>query len=512
MSQTFLLQPGKTALGDIAKLYRGDLPCRLPGEAREAVDAAAALVAAAASGGDGVYGINTGFGKLAQTRIAPEETTKLQRNLILSHCCGVGAELPRRVSRLTMALKLLSLGRGASGVRWALIELLGDMLERGVTPVLPGQGSVGASGDLAPLAHMAAVMIGEGFADFDGAKLPGAAALAAAGLDPIELGPKEGLALINGTQVSTALALGALFDAHDMARTALATGALSVDAAMASVAPFRAEIQQLRGHKGQIEAAACLRALLDGSEILASHLEDDDRVQDPYCLRCQPQVMGACLDLLHQVGRTLEIEANAVTDNPLVLVSDGSIISGGNFHAEPVAFAADQIALAIAEIGSISQRRIALLVDPTLSFGLPPFLTPEPGVNSGFMIAEVTSAALYSENKQRAAPCSVDSTPTSANQEDHVSMATHAARRLGPMNDNLCNILGIELLVAAQGVGFRRPMVSSSRLEAVIAVLRGRVPALGPDRFMAPDLAEAAALVRSAAVTEAAGCENFPSL
>jgi histidine ammonia-lyase len=411
-----------------------------------------------------------------------------------------------------MALKLLSLGRGASGVRWALIELLGDMLERGVTPVLPGQGSVGASGDLAPLAHMAAVMIGEGFADFDGAKLPGAAALAAAGLDPIELGPKEGLALINGTQVSTALALGALFDAHDMARTALATGALSVDAAMASVAPFRAEIQQLRGHKGQIEAAACLRALLDGSEILASHLEDDDRVQDPYCLRCQPQVMGACLDLLHQVGRTLEIEANAVTDNPLVLMSDGSIISGGNFHAEPVAFAADQMALAIAEIGSISQRRIALLVDPTLSFGLPPFLTPEPGVNSGFMIAEVTSAALYSENKQRAAPCSVDSTPTSANQEDHVSMATHAARRLGPMNDNLCNILGIELLVAAQGMGFRRPMVTSSRLEAVIAVLRGRVPALGPDRFMAPDLAEAAALVRSTAVTEAAGCENFPSL
>ena len=512
MSQTFLLQPGKTALGDIAKIYRGDLPCRLPGEARQAVDAAAALVAAAASGGDGVYGINTGFGKLAQTRIAKEETAKLQRNLILSHCCGVGAELPRRVSRLTMALKLLSLGRGASGVRWAVIELLGDMLARGVTPVLPGQGSVGASGDLAPLAHMAAVMIGEGFADFDGAKLPGAAALAAAGLDPIELGPKEGLALINGTQVSTALALGALFDAHDMARTALATGALSVDAAMASVAPFRAEIQQLRGHKGQIEAAACLRALLDGSEILASHLEDDDRVQDPYCLRCQPQVMGACLDLLHQVGRTLEIEANAVTDNPLVLTSDGSIISGGNFHAEPVAFAADQMALAIAEIGSISQRRIALLVDPTLSFGLPPFLTPEPGVNSGFMIAEVTSAALYSENKQRAAPCSVDSTPTSANQEDHVSMATHAARRLGPMNDNLCNILGIELLVAAQGLGFRRPMVTSSRLEAVIAVLRGRVPALGPDRFMAPDLAEAAALVRSTAVTEAAGCENFPSL
>jgi len=512
MGQTFLLQPGKTTLADLAGLLRAETPCRLTPEARGAVEAAAALVNEAASGRGAVYGVNTGFGKLAQTRIAAEETAKLQRNLILSHCCGVGEALPRRVSRLTMALKLLSLGRGASGVRWDLLELLGDMLERDVIPVIPGQGSVGASGDLAPLAHMAAVMIGEGFAEFEGRHLPGAAALKAAGLDAIELGPKEGLALINGTQVSTALALTALFDSHALAQNALATGALSVDAAMASVAPFLPEVQALRGHRGQIDAAACLLALLEGSEILASHLENDDRVQDPYCLRCQPQVMGACLDLLRQVGRTLETEANAVTDNPLVVTGAGAIISGGNFHAEPVAFAADQMALAIAEMGSIAQRRIALLVDPTLSFGLPPFLTAEPGVNSGFMIAEVTSAALYSENKQRAAPCSVDSTPTSANQEDHVSMATHAARRLGAMNDNLCSILGIELLVAAQGVGFRRPMASSPRLEAVVAALRETVPALGPDRFMAPDLADAAALVRSGRIVEAAGSDLFPKL
>lgn len=512
MGQTFLLQPGKTALSDLAEIVRKDMPCRLTPDARDAVEAAAALVSEAATGSGAVYGVNTGFGKLAQTRIAAEETAQLQRNLILSHCCGVGEELPRRVCRLTMTLKLLSLGRGASGVRWDLVALLGDMLERGVTPIIPGQGSVGASGDLAPLAHMAAVMIGEGFADFDGQRLPGAAALAAAGLQAVELGPKEGLALINGTQVSTALALTALFDSHALAHNALATGALSVDAAMASVAPFLPEVQALRGHRGQIDAAASLLALLEGSEILASHLEDDDRVQDPYCLRCQPQVMGACLDLLHQVSRTLEIEANAVTDNPLVVTAAGAIISGGNFHAEPVAFAADQMALAIAEMGSIAQRRVALLVDPTLSFGLPPFLTAEPGVNSGFMIAEVTSAALYSENKQRAAPCSVDSTPTSANQEDHVSMATHAARRLGAMNDNLASILGIELLVAAQGVEFRRPMATSPRLEAAIVALREKIPALGADRFMAPDLADAAALVRSGEIVAATGAELFPAL
>jgi histidine ammonia-lyase len=371
---------------------------------------------------------------------------------------------------------------------------------------------VGASGDLAPLAHMTAVMIGEGQAFVDGRIVPGLDSLVVAHLAPLTLGPKEGLALINGSQFSTAYAISGLLRAHGLACTALVTGALSVDAAMASTAPFRPEIQRLRGHAGQIAAGAALTALLDGSDIRKSHLEGDERVQDPYCLRCQPQVAGAVLDLLMQAARTLTIEANAVTDNPLVLVETGEIVSGGNFHAEPVAFAADQIALALSEIGAISERRIATLVDPALNFGLPPFLTPEPGINSGFMIAEVTAAALYAENKQRAAACSIDSTPTSANQEDHVSMAAHAARRLSDMADNLATILGIELLVAAQGIGLRAPHSTSPALAAVVAVLRERVPALGADRYMAHDLAKAAALVEAGILpaTAASRLENNP--
>jgi histidine ammonia-lyase len=325
------------------------------------------------------------------------------------------------------------------------------------------------------------------------------------------LGPKEGLALINGTQCSTALALAALFDTWRLAQSSLATGALSTDAAMGSAAPFRPEIHRLRGLKGQIEAAATLHALIEGSAIRESHREGDERVQDPYCLRCQPQVAGACLDLLRQAAATLAVEANAVTDNPLVFVEDGSIVSGGNFHAEPVAFAADQMALAIAELGAIAQRRIAMLVNPALSFGLPAFLSPDPGVNSGFMIAEVTAAALMAENKQRATPCSTDSTPTSADQEDHVSMATHAARRLAEMNDNLAGIVGIELLIAAQGVDLRKPLTTSTPLQAVVAALRARVPALAEDRYLAPDIEAATALVRSGALVEAAG-NLFPVL
>ena len=357
----------------------------------------------AATGAEAVYGVNTGFGKLANRRIDAKDVATLQRNLILSHCAGVGDPFDIATSRLIMALKLISLGRGASGVRMEIIQQLEAMLDAGVTPVIPSQGSVGASGDLAPLAHMAAAMIGEGEAWFNEDRMPAKNALAAAGLKPVVLGPKEGLGLINGTQVSTALALIGLFDAWRSAQSALVTGALSTDAAMGSAAPFRPEIHSVRGHQGQIDAASFLRNIMEGSGIRESHREDDERVQDPYCIRCQPQVMGACIDLLRQAARTLEIEANAATDNPLVF-EDGSIVSGGNFHAEPVAFAADQIALAIAEMGSIAQRRIALLVDPTLSHGLPAFLTPEPGLNSGFMIAEVTSAALMSENKQRANP------------------------------------------------------------------------------------------------------------
>jgi histidine ammonia-lyase len=406
-----------------------------------------------------------------------------------------------------MVLKLLSLGRGASGVRWEFIELLQDMLEHGVTPMIPSQGSVGASGDLAPLAHMTAVIIGEGTAEYCGDVLTGAEALAAAGLSPIPLGPKEGLAFINGTQFSTAFALSGLFGAWNAAQTALVTSALSTDAIMGSTAPLHPEIHSLRGHRGQIEAAQTMRDLLNGSEIRESHREGDSRVQDPYCIRCQPQVTGAAMDILRQAAITLQIEANAATDNPLVLTDADVIVSGGNFHAEPVGFAADMIALSISEIGAIAQRRIALMVDPTLSFDLPPFLTPNPGLNSGMMIAEVTTAALMAENKHLANPCVTDSTPTSANQEDHVSMAAHGAFRLQRMISNLHGILGVELLCAAQGIEFRTPLVSSDPMVRCIARLREDVATLAEDRFLAPDIEMASKLVASNEITQATGVD-----
>jgi histidine ammonia-lyase len=449
--------------------------------------------------------VNTGFGKLASVKIAAEDTATLQRNLILSHCCGVGEAIPEDHARLMMALKLLSLGRGASGVRMEIITLLEQMLARGVTPVVPMQGSVGASGDLAPLAHMAAVMMGEAEATYRGETLPGGEALARAGLEPVVLGAKEGLALINGTQFSTAWALVGLFGAWRAMNAALVTSALSTDAIMGSTAPLQPEIHALRGHAGQIEAASTMRALLAGSEIRESHREDDTRVQDPYCIRCQPQVTGAAMDMLRMAARTLEIEANAATDNPLVLSENGLIVSGGNFHAEPVGFAADMIALAVAEIGAIAQRRVALIVDPVLSHDLPPFLTPDPGLNSGYMIAEVTTAALMSENKHLANPCVTDSTPTSANQEDHVSMAAHGAVRLSRMVANLERILGVELLCAAQGIEFRAPLKTSAPLQNVVAQLRQQIPTLTNDRYLAPDLEQAAALIRSGDLVASAG-------
>jgi histidine ammonia-lyase len=499
------LTPGQVTLADLRRIYRAELAVKLDRSAQAGIEASAAVISAAANGDVPVYGVNTGFGKLASIRIAPEDTATLQRNLILSHCAGVGEVMPSAVTRLMMALKLLSLGRGASGVRWALIELLENMMIKHVTPVVPAQGSVGASGDLAPLAHMTAVLIGEGEAIYKGERLPGAEALRRAGLVPLPLGPKEGLAFINGTQFSTACALAGLFDAWDCAVTSLVTSALSTDAIMGSTAPLQPEIHSLRGHAGQIEAARVMRELLEGSVIRESHRDGDTRVQDPYCIRCQPQVTGAAMDVLRQAGRTLEIEANAATDNPLVLASTGEIVSGGNFHAEPVGFAADMTALAISEVGAIAQRRIALMVDPALSFDLPPFLTPNPGLNSGYMIAEVTSAALMSENKHLATPCVTDSTPTSANQEDHVSMAAHGARRLFRMNANLQRILGIELLCAAQGIGFRAPLATSQPLQHTVARLRKDVIALGEDRFIAPDLEAAAALVATGEISAAAG-------
>jgi histidine ammonia-lyase len=506
-----VLVPGAVTLADLEKVYRDGLPVRLDPSALPGIDRARTRIAEVAAGDAAVYGVNTGFGKLASIRIAREDVAQLQRNLILSHCCGMGDPLPQDVVRLVLTLKLLSLGRGASGVRRDVVALLEEMLEQGVMPMIPEKGSVGASGDLAPLAHMTAVMLGQGEAFFGGRRMGGAEALAAAGLAPVVLEAKEGLALINGTQVSTALALAGLFRAHRALQTAVVTGALSTDAAMGSTAPFVDEIHTLRGHAGQIEVAASLRALLEGSVIRDSHVEGDERVQDPYCLRCQPQVDGACLDVLRQAARTLEIEANAATDNPLVL-SDGSVVSGGNFHAEPVALAADMIALAVAEIGSIAQRRVALLVDPALSYGLPGFLTPKPGLNSGLMIAEVTTAALMSENRQLAHPASIDSTPTSANQEDHVSMACHGARRLLPMTQNLFWILGVEAMMGAQGVELRGPLETSPRLQAVKGAVRTRIAALDDDRFMAGDMEAAGALVAEGALAQAAGLDILPGL
>jgi histidine ammonia-lyase len=494
-------------LDDLAAIYWTEASVRLDPACHPDIERAQARIAKAVAGTDAVYGVNTGFGKLASVKIAAEDTATLQRNLILSHCCGVGPAISRRHARLLMALKLLSLGRGASGVRLAVVTLLEDMLAKGVTPVIPAQGSVGASGDLAPLAHMAAVMMGHGEAEFEGKIMPGGEALKVAGLTPIEFGPKEGLALINGTQFSTAFALAGLFGAWRAAHSALVTSALSTDAIMGSTAPLQPEIHALRGHRGQIEAGETMRALLSGSEIRESHIVDDARVQDPYCIRCQPQVTGAAMDVLRMAARTLEVEANAATDNPLVLIDADVIVSGGNFHAEPVGFAADMIALAIAEIGAIAQRRVALIVDPVLSFNLPSFLTPNPGLNSGYMIAEVTTAALMSENKHLANPCVTDSTPTSANQEDHVSMAAHGARRLGPMTENLNRILGVELLCAAQGIDFRAPLATSETLQRVVARVRQDVATLGEDRYLAPDLERAAKMIASGDIVTATGID-----
>ncbi|MCK0195877.1 histidine ammonia-lyase [Ancylobacter sp. 6x-1] len=500
---SIVLKPGFVRLADWKAIYRG-APARLDRAAYPAIERAAATVAAIVAKGEAVYGVNTGFGKLASVRIPGPDLATLQRNIVLSHAAGVGEPMPVPIARLMMALKLASLAQGASGVTIATVTLLEAMLEKGLTPAVPSQGSVGASGDLAPLAHMTAAMIGVGDIFVEGHRLPAAVALADAGLIPAELGPKEGLALLNGTQFSTANALAGLFEADNLFRSALMTGALSTDAARGSDAPFDPRIHALRRHRGQIETAAALRGLMDGSAIRASHLIGDDRVQDPYCLRCQPQVMGACLDLLRQAAATLATEANGVSDNPLIFPEEGEALSGGNFHAEPVAFAADTIALAVCEIGSLAERRIAMLVDPALS-GMPAFLTPKPGLNSGFMIPQVTAAALVSENKQRAYPASVDSIPTSANQEDHVSMAAHGARRLLAMVENAVAVLGIEYLASAQGCDFHAPLASSTVLEQARTLLREQVPHLDEDRHFAPDMEAANALVRSGALAGLGG-------
>lgn len=498
-----VLTPGSTTLADWRAIYRGATP-KLDPRCGAAIVQSAQAVARIAARSEPVYGINTGFGKLANVRIEPADLARLQRNIVLSHAAGTGDPLPQRIVRLMMALKLASLGQGASGVQPRTLIMLEAMLAHDLIPVVPSQGSVGASGDLAPLSHMTAAMIGVGEVDTPSGRLPALEALAGAGLQPLELAPKEGLALLNGTQFSTAVALAGLFEAETLFQSALVTGALATDAALGTDAPFDERIHKLRRHRGQAEAARALQELMAGSPMRASHREGDSRVQDPYCLRCQPQVMGACLEMLRTAANFLGTEANGVSDNPLIFADTGEALSGGNFHAEPVAFAADIIAIAVCEIGSICERRIAMLIDPVLS-GLPAFLTPRPGLNSGFMIPQVTAAALVSENKQRAYPASVDSIPTSANQEDHVSMAAHGARRLLPMIENATTVVAIELLMAAQGCDLRAPLKSSEPLEAARALLRAQVPMLDDDRYMYPDMQKATELVRSGAIASAAG-------
>lgn len=480
--------------------WQAPLTVSLGNEAKRRIAESNELIDDVVAGGEQVYGVNTGFGQLAQVRIGDDELAHLQANLVRSHAVGVGEDLDDDIVRLIMLMKVIALAEGFSGVRVELVEMLCEMINHNIYPRIPSRGSVGASGDLAPLAHMAGALIGDGEVRVNGSLLPAIDALKAAGLEPIRLAPKEGLALLNGTQVSTALALAAVFRTENLLAAVLMAGAMSSDAIKGSDTPFDKRIQNVRGHGGQIAVAGVLRQLMHDSDIRASH-EECDRVQDPYSIRCQPQVVGACLDVVRHVCSVLETEANAVTDNPLVFTDSKSVLSGGNFHAEPVALAADYLALAIAEIGALSERRIALLIDSHMS-GLPAFLVKDGGVNSGFMMAQVTAAALASENKSHAHPASVDSLPTSANQEDHVSMATFAARRLHNMIDNVADIIAIELLAAAQGIEFHRPRKSSPAIEAVIAELRQISPAYEEDRSLSSDIRRVAAIVDHGAYLE----------
>ncbi len=506
MTNTLTIQPGQFSLSDLRVIWQQPVPLALADTAYAAINEASATIHKIVAKGDAAYGINTGFGKLAKTRIPDEQLELLQRNLIMSHSVGSGELISDEVVRLILAMKIASLARGYSGIRASVIDSMIALYNAGIMPAIPVKGSVGASGDLAPLSHMTLAIMGEGEVRVAGKLVDAKEALAAAGITPVVLAAKEGLALINGTQVSTALTLNGLFLAERLLEAATITGAMSVDAAKGSDAPFDPRIHAVRGQPGQIATAQIYRSLLDGSAIRRSHLVNDERVQDPYCLRCQPQVMGACLDIINNAARTLLIEANAVTDNPLVFVDTCEVLSGGNFHAEPVAFAADTLALAIAEIGSISERRIALLIDASIS-GLPPFLVPSSGLNSGFMIAHVTAAALASENKSHAHPASVDTIPTSANQEDHVSMATFAGRRLHEMAHNTATIVGIELLAAAQGVDFHQPLQTSSKLTSVHQALRAKVTFYDKDRFFAPDIAAAKEMVLQGSLS--AQCQDL---
>ncbi|MBZ2168085.1 histidine ammonia-lyase [Marinobacter sp. F4216] len=505
------IRPGEMTLAELRQVNNAPVKLDLDPASHEAIHKSSAAVKGAIDEGRVVYGINTGFGLLANTRIAPEDLELLQRSIVLSHAAGIGRMMSDHTVRLMMVLKINSLARGFSGIRLSVIEALIQLVNAEVYPCVPEKGSVGASGDLAPLAHMSTVLLGEGEVTYKGERMSGAEGLRIAGLEPITLAPKEGLALLNGTQASTAFALQGLFAAEDVYAAATVAGAVSVEAALGSRRPFDPRVHAVRGQIGQIDAAAAYRHLLgETSEIGQSH-EDCEKVQDPYSLRCQPQVMGACLQQIRQAAEVLLVEANAVSDNPLVFADENDFISGGNFHAEPVAMAADNLALAIAEIGALSERRMALLIDTNLS-KLPPFLVNNGGVNSGFMIAQVTAAALASENKTLAHPGSVDSMPTSANQEDHVSMATFASRRLRDMAENTSGVLAVELLAGCQGLDFRAPLRASDRVETCKAQLREIVPFYDKDRYFAPDIEKAQALIQSAAFNAHMPAGMLPSV
>lgn len=508
---TLILKPGTLDLAQLRQAYRQPLRVELDPAAYPAIDASVACVENILAEGRTAYGINTGFGLLASTRIAPADLEKLQRSLVLSHAAGVGEALDDDLVRLILLLKVNSLARGFSAIRRQVIEALIGLINAEVYPHIPLKGSVGASGDLAPLAHLSLVLIGESKARYRGQWLPAREALAVAGLEPITLAAKEGLALLNGTQVSTAYALRGLFEGEDLFAAATVCGGLSVEAMLGSRAPFDARIHAARGQRGQIDVAAAYRELLTASSEVSRSHANCDKVQDPYSLRCQPQVMGACLTQLRQAAEVLEVEANAVSDNPLVFAEEGDVISGGNFHAEPVAMAADNLALALAEIGALSERRTSLMMDRHMS-QLPPFLVENGGVNSGFMIAQVTAAALASDNKALAHPASVDSLPTSANQEDHVSMAPNAGKRLWAMAENVRGILAIEWLGACQGLDFRHGLKSSERLERARSLLREQVPYYQEDRFFAPDIEAASALLASGCLNALVTPRLLPSL
>ncbi len=509
MPTHILIEPGKVTLAQLRRIAKQPVTVSLAENCKAKIAASVQTVRSLIDQGRVIYGINTGFGLLAKTVIPDDELEHLQRSIVLSHAAGVGAFMKESTVRLMMILKINSLARGYSGIRLEVIEVLMQLVNAGVYPCVPQKGSVGASGDLAPLAHMSTVLLGEGEAMYQGKLISGREGLQCAGLSPITLGPKEGLALLNGTQASTAFALEGLFATEELFAAAVVSGSLCVEAALGSRRPFDPLIHEVRGHKTQIDVAAVYRRLLAHSEIEISH-KNCEAVQDPYSLRCQPQVMGACLTQIRNAAEVLATEANAVSDNPLVFAKENDIMSGGNFHGEPIAMAADNLALAIAEIGALSERRMALLIDSHMS-KLPPFLVEKGGLNSGFMIAQVTSAALASENKSLAHPASVDSLPTSANQEDHVSMATFAARRLSEMAENTAGVLAIELLAACQGLDFRAPLKSSPLLESAKALVRSVVPFYDQDRYFSPDIQKSQALIQSGAFNSLVGSKLLPS-